>query len=239
MTNAEQRQLESKHFNLFRGKVADFPEGEARHEDEPDFLVFTPSGVLGVELRQVFRPSSSKSGPAMQALESIRKDVVAEAQKDCELRGLPPLLVDVRFAHHGHLQGARRRDLAHELAGLVAQRVPPEASRVVVERRPFVRELPPEVYELSIARLPPHRSHRWTILEAGMVEEDTRALFQQAMSEKALLFGSYRRRCDRCWLLLVAEALRPSSFIEPDEASIHHHYESPFERTYFLSVSAQ
>jgi len=234
MANAGKRSLESGHFKLFRTKVADFPEGEVRHEDEPDFLIFTQSRVLGVELRQVFRPSS-KLAPAMQELESIREDVVAEAQENCELRGLPPLLVDVGFANHGPLPKAPRRDLGRVLACVAAQRIPDAGESNEIEPRAFRRELPAEVNRLSITRLPNGHRHRWTFLEAGMVQVDTRALFQEAIFEKALLLEKYLRRCDRCWLLLAANALRPSSFIDPDEASVRHRYESPFDRTYFLS----
>jgi hypothetical protein len=70
-----------------------------------------------------------------------------------------------------------------------------------------------------------------------MVLEDTRELFQNDIREKARLLPRYLERCDRCWLVLAADAARPSSFIEPNQASLAHTYESPFERTYFLDCS--
>ena len=68
-----------------------------------------------------------------------------------------------------------------------------------------------------------------------MVIEDARQLLQNAINEMASKLDSYLVRCNRCWLLLAADAFRPSNFIEIDKATRSHTYESPFERTYFLN----
>jgi hypothetical protein len=98
-----------------------------------------------------------------------------------------------------------------------------------------LRSLPPEVQEVRITRREDARRHHWTDRGAGMVLEDARQLLQDAINEKASMLPRYLTQCDRCWLLLAADAFRPSTYIEPDQNSLSHVYESPFERTYFLN----
>jgi hypothetical protein len=68
-----------------------------------------------------------------------------------------------------------------------------------------------------------------------MVLEDARSLIQETIAAKARKLPAYLEKCRSCWLVLVADAAQPSSFIEIDEATALHMFKSPFERTYFLN----
>ena len=72
VTTSKKREIESGHFEVFRSGLLNFPDGEVLHEDNPDFLVITEEGPLGIELRQLFHPRPNV-GPPLQALESNRE----------------------------------------------------------------------------------------------------------------------------------------------------------------------
>lgn len=233
VTTLKQREIESGHFKVFRLGLLDFPDGEVLHEDNPDFLVITKTGPLGIELRQLFHPRP-KTGPPLQALESIRNAVLEQARELCELRGLPPLFVSVDFDLRRVIPADRQYLIARKLAHLCADFLPSKGKLFELKREPLEPKLlPGEIRGLHIART--GRSHHWTDIEVGMVLEDARQLLQNAINEKATKMDLYLRRCSRCWLLLSADAFRPSNFIEIDEVTRSHTYESPFERTYFLN----
>jgi hypothetical protein len=233
VTTSKKREIESGHFEVFRSGLLDFPDGKVLHEDNPDFLVITEEGPLGIELRQLFHPRPDV-GPPLQALESNREAVLKQAREMCELDDLPPLFVCVDFDLCTPIPAGRRSLIAHKLFQLCADFLPSEGAPVELKRESLNSKfLPREIRELHIQRI--GRRHHWTDIEAGMVLEDARQLLQNAINEKASKLDSYLRRCNRCWLLLTADAFRPSNFIDIDEATRSHTYESPFEKTYFLN----
>jgi hypothetical protein len=67
-----------------------------------------------------------------------------------------------------------------------------------------------------------------------MVLEDAIEILQGAITRKAERLPAYLANCSTCWLLLVAHGASPSTFIEPDPASLEHVYFSPFQRTFLL-----
>jgi hypothetical protein len=233
----EQRRLESGHFKLFREGVADFPDGEVWHEDRPDFRIFADGYVLGVEHAQLL--ITSEDGDQPIAIERSQRRVAEIAREHAELRGLPPVFVSLVFANgQGAIAKARQLPLARRLASICAERFPRSGERVEIERD--YRELhylPREIESLHIDRVSDRvRHHHWDTCEAGMVLGDARDLLQNEIRAKAPKLPDYLAQCDRCWLLLVADALEPSGFIEPSEESLAHVYESSFERTYFMNA---
>lgn len=173
----------------------------------------------------------------LQAIERSQSDLVGQAQELYELQGLPPLLVSFFFhSRGGTVKKERRLELARDLARICAERLPATPGPcLTIERGPRLNQnLPEEISFILVQRIERGRGS-WTCSEGGMVHQDARKLLQERIDEKAGKLLTYRERCDGCWLLLVAEAHNPSSFIEPDAASLEHTYQSPFERTYFLN----
>lgn len=54
------------------------------------------------------------------------------------------------------------------------------------------------------------------------------------ISKKANLLSTYLNACDECWLLLVADGLRPSGKFDFGQHFCAHVFVSPFARTYVL-----
>ena len=235
----DQKHIESRHFKLFRTLMSDFPEGEVRHEDQPDFRVHTMNGCLGVEHRQLFHPKK-QDAPLLQALENHIDEILTIAQEHAELRGMPPVYAAFYFNHHllgRGLTKQKRRDLGRKIARAAYKNLPE-----VNEHKEFefgqIHDvgLPEEVEWLFLSRTADRKRHDWGSLEQdeGEILTDCRQALQKAINEKSEKLNSYRQHCRQCWLLVVADGLKPSSYIHPYEVSKDHIYESPFDRTYFL-----
>lgn len=223
---------ESEHFLSFRRHYRAFPEGEVLHDDKPDFLILSDS-TIGVEHSEVFldRPIEHPR----QAQESQNRHIVEIARDHAELRGMPPVDVDLFFRDHASMARPQRIELGRRIARVCWENLPPMGESATLEhtfRNPF--KLPDEMRYVSIARHPSMTRHCWHESSASMVLEETTELFQTEIQRKQSQVASYRRRCEECWLLLVAHGGDPSSFIEPNETSLVHRYRSSFDRLFFL-----
>jgi len=235
MSDNEQR--ESAHFKFFRQLVDDFPEGEVEHVDEPDFLIHSPSGIVGVEHTQLFKPNKSDKPPT-QAFESQAEEIVALAQEHAELRATPPVNAALFFNLRNTLPKARRLELARAIARVIHDNVPQQNESIQLEYRPGgPGEQPPEVDLIILSRDEQRKRHYWQTSEAGLVLRDCRHVIQNTIDEKSTKLPKYLAKCAKCWLLMVSDGLRPSGKIFPDDKSAVHCYESRFERTYFLDCT--
>jgi len=231
------KRIESDHFKLFRQMLPEFPEGEVWHEDEPDFLIHTDHGILGIEHRQLFKPQRDGKAP-LQAVESQIDDIVALAQEHAELRGMPPVYVGLFFDLHQSLPKKQRIDLAREIASFIHTNLPEPDQSLVLELDSGYGGVKPEALDFPILIRNQHRSrHHWQSSEAGSVMKDSREVLQAATDEKATKIKRYLANCNECWLLIVSDGLKPSSFVHADKATKEHLYTSPFSRTYFLDCA--
>jgi hypothetical protein len=60
-------------------------------------------------------------------------------------------------------------------------------------------------------------------------------LLQSAIDDKAPKLQGYLEHCDECWLLLVADSMKPSATIHPGAETLARTFISPFDRTFFLN----
>jgi hypothetical protein len=228
------KQIESGHFKYFRQLLADFPEGEVWHEDEPDFLVHSSNGVLGIEHRQLFQPARA-NGPPLQAFESQIDEIVSLAQEHAELRGMAPVHVGLFFSLTHSLTKEKRLALARAIARFIYENLPRESGSLTLEYDTEHKGDIPEGLDLAIITRSEHgKRHHWQSSEAGQAVRDCREILQSAIDDKADKITNYLKVCDACWLLVASDGLKPSSFIHADQISREYTYSSPFERTYFL-----
>ncbi len=59
---------------------------------------------------------------------------------------------------------------------------------------------------------------------------------QKELDKKKAKYPKYRARCDRAWLLMVAANDKRSSFIELPAETLGHHFDSPFDRVFFMDA---
>ena len=231
------KQIESGHFKYFRQLLADFPEGEVWHEDEPDFLVHTSNGVLGIEHRQLFQPARG-NGPSLQAFESQIDEVVSLAQEHAELRGMAPVHVGLFFNLTHSLTKEKRLALARAIARFIYENLPRENQTLRLEYNTKHKGDIPKGLDLAIVTRSEHQKrHEWYSSEAGQAVEDCREILQRAVDDKAEKITNYLKVCNACWLLVASAGLKPSNFIHADQVSKAYTYSSPFERTYFLDCA--
>jgi hypothetical protein len=208
--------------------------GERAPDGAPDFLISTPSHVLGIEHREVLKPHKG-DGPPERANERYEDEVLAMGQELAELRGLPRARVSVLFGNTVPTARSKRLELARVLEQLIHDHMPEDGKGVRLGYGDFRGRGIHGVDQVFI-----HRNDRvtrsgiWVAPRAGFVWRDCVPLLQSAIDDKAAKYTSYLKHCDECWLLIVADSFKPSAKIHADEKGLAHVFTSPFAKTFFL-----
>jgi hypothetical protein len=215
---------ERRHLELLRTALPDFPNGPIDGTGEnPDFVIDAGSSRIGVELTRLFH-----HGAAAVARESDQASIVLRAQAIATSKHCPPLLVFVQFRPDSVIGKKRVQPLAEELAREVAANMP------AVGETAHTSRLPPEVWEIRIARPRPTFTANWQASRVGIVPLDFRLALQNSLDTKRDRLSSYLKRCDECWLVVVAPGTSPSAFVEIDGPTREALFDFAFARCFML-----
>lgn len=227
--------LEQFYLEALIREVPDFPTGQVVNHERPDFLIKSTKRIIGIEITRIYQRHQTGRKPG-QAVESEQRSLLWMACRYYERMNLPPVQVNVIFSQ-GDFAKKVRPQLARELARIVAENLPLENDwRSLKQDFKHQPILPEGVYDMSITRYESITKNLWARGGAGFVQEDCVECLQQTISEKEAELAEYKKNCDSCWLLIVADGSGESSFIKPSEQSLRHHYTTEFERVYFLSA---
>ncbi len=231
----EKKQIERQYLEIVRRALDDFPVGDIKDTDErPDFLVNSPECVLGLEITRIYR-NAEPGSPPPQSQDAERDRVVERTQTLAENRGLCPLIADVYFDSQWTIGKQDRDSIAKSLVDLVAAHLPATDEHLTLENRhPLTAEFPPQVEAISMWRFKSLKSHLWQVGDAGIVNEDFAPELRRIIMDKNANVPVYRTRCDKCWLVIVADWRGPSAFFEISDRMSGESYETDFNRVYFL-----
>lgn len=200
--------------------------------EAPDFLINTDDGLIGVEVSELFI-SHETHGNTPQAQEAISAQIAAKAQRLYQESGGSPAHVSLCFAPGRDLRHLNRDDTAHQLSNLVR-----EMNLVPWQRinwRPYEPHaaLPSEIAFVYALGVPDSKMAHWNVARAGWVAPLTLGPLQQRIDAKVKRLPIYRDSIQENWLLIVADAMKPSALIE-----VRHDFDplalaSTFSRTFF------
>ena len=228
------KQIERQYLDILRGGVDDFPNGAITSTERPDFLIRSAERVVGVEITRIFNRGDPGSRPP-QSQDSERDLIAERAQSMAEERSIPPVMTDIYFESH-QLIGKRDRDgIAECLVDFVAANMPPLGDhRSIENRHPMTSRFPSQVAAVSIWRFKSLTSHLWQTGDAGIVNENFAPYLQNLIDDKNGKVPAYHTKCDKCWLLIVADWRGPSAFFEISDTMAGDSYHTAFDRVYFV-----
>jgi hypothetical protein len=73
----------------------------------------------------------------------------------------------------------------------------------------------------------------WAVARAGWAAPLTPEVFQSRVDEKAQRLSKYRDAVEENWLIVVADATKPSGLFDPSSQFDASRVSSPFSRTFF------
>lgn len=232
MTREAQEALELRLVKLFREGCSDFPGGELRHQDAPDFVV--ADGVLGIEVTGVYRPRSPDDY-CVREQESLRRRVMNSAHAKCRQAGLPGLYVSAIL---GRLSVASLPKLVNTLAELVESNVPPPGERISLAYAFAGAWDDPVLSSLAITRPLGLEDSLWCATSgAEFLAPATPALLQERIDKKEGRIEAYRRSAQAVWLLIVMDDHAASGDFSIPTDLLRHEYSTNFDRVYLMRTS--
>jgi hypothetical protein len=223
---------EWQYLHSFQHLCRDFPSGEIRKHEGPDFLITTGAGhTIGIEIGRVYKDYSKTSE---QSVEATKEAITVAARAYCEdVLKSPPAFVSLYFTLSRHMKPKACQEIAQRVARAVHENIPPVGESVKLEYRSGGLQ-PIEVDLIIIGRDYPRATSKWIWPEYASIQTDAISKLEHRIDEKNKKLPSYLWHCDDCWLLIVAQSFKSSGNIHPDEHSISYTYASSFSRTYFL-----
>ena len=206
---------------------------EAR--EAPDFIITVDGKLTGLEVTELF-VSDTPGGESLQARESISSQIAANAQRMYQAAGGSPVHLSMCFYPGMSLRDINRDKAAQVICDFVLALGITASERI--DWRPEDYEdqqiqLPEQLAFVHALGVPSFDMAHWAVARAGWVAPLREASLQQRINEKAKRIAAYQNAIQTNWLLVVADAMKPSSLIEPNSDLATNNLQSPFDRTFF------
>ncbi|HEU0216800.1 MAG TPA: hypothetical protein VFQ90_09070 [Stellaceae bacterium] len=226
----DKKEEELGYLNSLRHLCDDFPPGEVIASECPDFLIRSSIACVGIEITKIFKNRGEKT-QAPQSIEAARDRITDLAKRFAEEMGMPPATVTLFFNHTRPLYRQQEANIAKAVAQAVNDELPPLGEHIELNCGHGSVQ-PTEVDGILVYRA--SDQHQWRWMEYSRIERNVSSYIEAAIHDKSSRIEAYRRECQICWLLIVAESFRDSGNLKPDELSLSRTYRSPFDRTYFF-----
>jgi hypothetical protein len=200
--------------------------------ENPDFIISVGGRHIGVEVTELFI-SHAVGSHTMQAQESISSSIVGAAQEFYKKAGAPPAHVTVCFCPGHNLGRLNRDETARALATFVQKLNLFEWQRIEWSPEKSDESLPYEISFVHALGVPSFDMAHWGVARAGWVAPLSVAPIQARVDEKSRRLPTYKNSIGENWLLVVADAMKPSQLIEKEDDFDPRSVLSPFARTFF------
>lgn len=200
--------------------------------EAPDFIVQFEGRCIGVEVTQLFT-SHNTSQNLIQAQESISAKIVSRARQIYDAAGGLPVHVSVCFRPDRDLRKLNRDRTAGKLATFVRT-----LNLTAWQRFDWCPEglegpLPEEISFVHALGVPSREMAHWAVARAGWAVPLTISAIQTRVDEKAMRLPKYQETVTENWLVLIADATKPSGLFDVRSQVEAGVVSSPFSRTYF------
>lgn len=233
------------HLDVFSA-LQRLPGDELSRQDpfqKPDFLFQCGESIIGIEHTEIKRIRSSQGIPSLAQLKGTQRGIVKKAGWLAAEQGLPPLNVKVNFHNYYYRFQQKGGQAVQGLLDTVKKNLD---KIMKMETGQSVKIDPPTPFVgISLVYVTPGtvngqvwlNHHRWEVMEPGFVSIGFTPELQDAITKKNRINIEYLKRCDQCWLLVVADRRKADQKFEFTTEMQEYIYESAFERTFYLEIA--
>lgn len=232
--SVSKKNVERGYLEHFRSLIPNFPTGRIEETEEPDFLVYQATSILGLELTELYRNAPSGIRP-QQADEAMRCRVVARAKTLYVDSGSPPVHVTVFFNQQHQIQKPDVEQLARSIADLATRNLPAQGmSRdedYDWENRAY---FPEAIHKITMHRLPEITQTLFSATGAIWVATLAPTDLERVLLAKESKYPIYRNKCSEAWLLIVTDTGTMATWFKFDSSTITLPIRTKFDRVFLL-----
>jgi hypothetical protein len=214
------------------------------HLQKPDFRYQCGELIIGIEHTEIKRLHSGQGKPSLAELKGLHRGIVQKAGQLAAEQGLPPLNVEVLF--HDRFYRYSKEEKKKAVQSLL-DAVTKNLDKIMqMGTDNYVRIDPPSPFVgISMVLVTPGTAygkvwltnHRWEVMEPGTVRIGFAPELQERITKKSQIINEYRKTCDKCWLLVVADRTKADQKFEFTSEMQEYIYESEFEKTFYLEIA--
>jgi hypothetical protein len=224
-------QFERSVLELLKSQVRNFPEGEWKKSEAPDFLLDLSEGhVLGLE---VTRPIDTRSS-RMAAIRSAQEKVLRRTRELLSASDLEPVEVKVKFRSDSTEMDPTAS--ARDILGFVRSELPmlddTKTWHYYESRLESVDWI--SIHRGTVEGKRWLRDHRVSQIHINWVSVDPLDAISDAINHKNDKHWKYRLRCDECWLALAVNEWTAPEAIDITDNLSDREYLSEFSRLFFV-----
>lgn len=209
---------------------------ELKESEAPDFLIETPSGIIGVEVTEFDDPPTPGMPRAMEQA-GLRDWIVSQARTLYANAGGAPLHVSVLFTEYPPLTKQRSRTLAQELAQFL---IGSSRAFISYSQSRFLDDVTsehfPEIASISAVRVPDESYSSWSTGAGGWVRHASAVEVQRIVSKKEARLPTYRLKCTYAWLLIAFDLYAAGDAIHAPTEPVDFAVRTDFDRVFSLNV---
>jgi hypothetical protein len=216
------------HILRFKESFPDFPAGILCFDDNPDVLVKTSEGMLGIEHTRLYWGN-------LKEQESLEQRIVDRAREMYEVSGGPSLIVNVFFDPKVRLVVKDIDSIAASLHRLVCSYVPDVGGSFDLEGWKYIRSgFSPSIMKVFIDRPYVSCEMLWGVCRGGAVPDLSPESIRESIQGKESKISRYLDKCSKVWLLVVEDGFAPSSYFVISDEIKKEIYKSKFDRIFLF-----
>lgn len=210
--------------------------GQLIAHENPDFLLQSDSGTLGIEITRLYRAATPGESP-LKEQEVLRESVMKGAKVIYDKKALPPIHVSVHFNQAFRLRKQTVQPTAAVVAALGERLIPDAEGGSKSEEYEWTNRayFPDTIDLVMVHRMKGATRSSWSAPSVGFLPELSPTEVAQKISEKELRLSDYMKACSRVWLVLVSRGDMLSSVVDLTEAAKRASYSSGFERIFWFA----
>lgn len=222
------------YLNRFKELFNEFPDIEPKASEEPDFTIPMKEYTLGIEITRLFR-SGEPEQPIIQEQEKLHQYLTNKAFGLYEKTGCPPTAVSIHFKSRSKIQKNQIDTLSKQIVDIVKENIPPENNYNVVKRNKNNKDYyPEEIHTIGIHRFSSLTKSFWSVPDSWWEFELSIEKLKSVIDSKSCCCTEYLKKCDKIWLLIIADGYRQSSSVDFAENITNHIFKSNFLRIFIL-----
>ncbi|MCR5697274.1 MAG: hypothetical protein K6G73_09925 [Marinilabiliaceae bacterium] len=237
--------------NLFSSAYEQFPIGNLKKSERPDFILTTPKKRIGIELTELkYERDDTKFN--MRAHEDFLSEIMDNAQAIYNKQKNLYLVVDVHFSD---CIAPLCVNMGGDDANLIKQGLSESISRIVIDNLPEATgkhyivnrtskygdvNLPSMIDAINITNVTGRQTEAlWFASISTRVKPLTVQSISQRIHDKDKKIVGYDATCDNQWLVIIQNSFLMAEKYDPVAAAraLRHHYHSRFDKVFVFERS--
>lgn len=234
-----QKEKERKFLIEIKNLKPDLLSGDIIDSESPDFIVDQDSEKLGIEIVEYVRGQNSGES-ALRRAEVIRQRIIDKANVEFYKTRDEPLWVLFSWYPRKYPRKTDVAKLASVAVSTITNHIPHELFESFEIENKELSQTPLKefVRKIRVTKVRNKKQALWSSIESGWISVRSDEI-QKIISSKNTKVEKYKKKCEKVWLVIVADGRHISSNVGLENITSNNQYSSEFDKVIFYDRFTQ